>query len=206
MNPDIAAWIVLPLVGGLIGYGTNRLAVAMIFRPLEPVNVLGLRLQGLMPRRQAELAESIGRVVGDHLVEKRDVLDALQRIDLESLVGGAIEKGLANKVAELQRLPLIGGFLTEERVADLRRQLVASLLENREAILEQIEAAVEQGLDVQRLVTEKVAAFPMQRLEQLVLEVASRELRAIEVLGGVLGLLIGVAQVGLLALLGGGAA
>lgn len=195
------AWIVIPLIGGLIGYGTNRIAVAMLFRPIHPRRILGMRLQGLMPRRQADLAVSIGRVVGDHLVEKRDILDALQGIDLEEMVEGAIEKGLAAKVAELQRLPLVGTFLTEERVADLRAQMVKALMENREAILEQIEVAVEDGLDVERLVTEKVAAFPMQRLEQLILDVASRELRSIEVLGGVLGLLIGFAQMGLLTVL-----
>ena len=154
-----------------------------------------------MPRRQAELAQSVGRVVGDHLVEKRDVMDALQTIDLQGLVEGAIEKGLAEKISELQRLPLVGTFLTPERVADLRGQMVQAMLENREAILEQIEAAVEDGLDVQRIVTEKVAAFPMPRLEQLILDVASRELRAIELLGGALGVIIGFAQVGLLSLL-----
>jgi len=201
MDPSLTAWILIPLLGGVIGYVTNRLAVAMLFRPQEPVSLLGLRLQGLMPRRQAELAQSVGRVVGDHLVEKRDVMDALQTIDLQGLVEGAIEKGLAEKISELQRLPLVGTFLTPERVADLRGQMVQAMLENREAILEQIEAAVEDGLDVQRIVTEKVAAFPMPRLEQLILDVASRELRAIELLGGALGVIIGFAQVGLLSLL-----
>ena len=51
------------------------------------------------------------------------------------------------------------------------------------------------------LVTAKVAAFPVERLEELILQVASRELRAIEILGAVLGLLIGLVQVLLLALL-----
>ncbi|MEL6714072.1 MAG: DUF445 family protein, partial [Planctomycetota bacterium] len=59
-------WLLLPLVGALIGYGTNRLAVRMIFRPIEPVRILGFRVQGLIGRRQAEIARSIGGVVGDH--------------------------------------------------------------------------------------------------------------------------------------------
>ncbi|HMQ23242.1 MAG TPA: DUF445 family protein, partial [Planctomycetota bacterium] len=48
---------------------------------------------------------------------------------------------------------------------------------------------------------EKVAAFPTQRLEQLVLDVARSELRAIELWGAALGALIGVAQVLLLEVL-----
>ena len=57
---------------------------------------------------------------------------------------------------------------------------------------------MEEGLDVRALVTEKVREFPIARLEELILEVARRELRAIELLGGLLGLLVGLAQAGLL--------
>ena len=196
-----SAWIVLPLLGGVIGYVTNRIAVKMVFRPIRPVSVLGIRVQGLVGRRQPELAASIGRVVGQHLVESDDIVRALHAMDLEKLVSGALERGLEEKVAEFRKMPLVGGFLTDERVADLRASLVRGFLDNEEALLLEIETAVEEGLDVQTLVTAKVAAFPVEQLEKLVLEVASRELRSIEVLGGVLGLLIGFLQVGVLALL-----
>ena len=47
---------------------------------------------------------------------------------------------------------------------------------------------------------EKVQAFDLDRLENMILEIATRELRAIEILGGVLGVLIGLIQVGILML------
>ena len=196
-----SAWIVLPLLGGVIGYVTNRIAVKMVFRPIRPVSVLGFQVQGLVGRRQPELAASIGRVVGQNLVEHDDIVRAMHAMDLEKLVSGALDRGLEEKVAELRMMPLVGGFLTDERVADLRESLVRGFLENEELLLEEIERAVEEGLDVQALVREKVAAFPVEQLEKLVLEVAARELRAIEVLGGVLGLLIGFIQVAVLELL-----
>ena len=102
------------------------------------------------------------------------------------------------KLEELRRLPLVGGFLTEERVADLRAQVVRGISDQREVLFEELERAVEEGLDVRALVTEKVREFPIARLEELILEVARRELRAIELLGGLLGLLVGLAQAGLL--------
>ncbi len=191
----------MPLVGGAIGYLTNHLAVRMIFRPIEPRRFLGLRLQGLIGRRQGELAASIGRVVGSHLVKHEDVVAALSTLDVETLVDRAIERGLARKVAELRRIPLVGGMLTDQRVADLRRSFTAGLLRDSEGLVEEFERAVEQGLDVQAIVTRKVAEFPIERLEALILEVASRELAAIELLGGLLGLLVGLAQATLLHLL-----
>jgi uncharacterized membrane protein YheB (UPF0754 family) len=202
MDVGLTTWIAVPLLGGVIGYLTNRIAVKMIFRPIRPVNLLGLRVQGLIGRRQQELAERIGTVVGDHLVRHQDIVEGFHKVDLEGLLGDVLERGLRPKIDELRNLPLIGGFLTPERIADLRGSLARGILTHRETILERLEEAVEQGIDIEHLVREKVAAFPVEKLESLVLQVASRELRAIELLGGVLGVLIGVLQVVTIALLG----
>jgi uncharacterized membrane protein YheB (UPF0754 family) len=194
----------VPLLGGVIGYATNRLAVKMIFRPIRPIRIggrrFGFRVQGLIGRRQADLAASIGRVVGSHLVRHEDVVQVLAGLDLEAFAGRMIERGVGPKVEELRRLPLVGSFLTDARVGDLQAALVRGVVEQRGSLVLEVEKALEEGLDVQAIVERKVAAFPVERLEALVLEVAARELRWIEVLGGVLGLLIGLLQVAVLAL------
>lgn len=188
----------MPLVGGAIGYVTNRLAVKMIFRPIEPRRVLGLTVQGLIGRRQEEIAASVGRVVGAHLVSHEDIVAAFESLDLEGLVDGAVARGLEPKVAELRRLPLVGNFLTDERVADLRSHFVRAMVDDKDVLFAQLERAVEEGLDVQAVVTRKVRELQVERLEAMILEVAARELRAIEVLGGVLGATVGLAQAALL--------
>jgi uncharacterized membrane protein YheB (UPF0754 family) len=194
--PDLATWITIPAIGGVIGLVTNWIAVKMIFRPLRPWRVLGFRIQGLVPSRQRELAKAIGRVVGTHLVEHQDVVRSLEKLDFERILGNVLERGLAPKVQELRSLPLIGGFLTEERVGDLRKSISKNVLAHKDVVLEEIEKHLEAGLDVPQLVETKVAAFEIQKLEALILEVASRELWAITWLGGVLGALIGLLQVG----------
>ena len=198
MVPTLWTWIAIPAIGGVIGYVTNWLAVKMIFRPIRPVSVLGIKVQGLVGRRQKDLAESIGRVVGQHLLSHDDVVQAFGKIDFEKILGDVLESGLAPKIAQLRGLPLIGGFLTPERVDDIKKSLIKGVLERRETILEHLEDAVENGLDVAAIVERKVADFSVEKVESIILEVASRELRAIEVLGGVLGVLIGVGQVFLL--------
>ena len=198
MVPTLWTWITIPAIGGVIGYVTNWIAVKMIFRPIRPVSVLGIKVQGLVGRRQKDLAASIGRVVGQHLLSHDDVVQAFGKIDFEKILGDVLESGLAPKIAQLRGLPLIGGFLTPERVDDIKKSLFKSVLERRETILEHLEDAVENGLDVAAIVERKVADFSVEKVEGIILEVASRELRAIEVLGGVLGVLIGVGQVFLL--------
>ena len=194
--PDVWTWIAIPAIGGLIGWSTNWLAVKMIFRPIKERRFLGIRVQGLIGRRQQDLAKAIGRVVGTHLVEHKDVVQSLNKLDFGAILSGVLDKGLAPKIAELRGLPLIGGFLTEERVRDIRTSIIDGIMKHREAVMDEVERGLAKGLDVPNLVEKKVAAFAIQKLEAMILEVAGRELRAIEVLGGVLGVLIGFLQVG----------
>lgn len=196
--PDLWTWITIPAIGAVIGLSTNWLAVKMIFRPLKPVRLLFFRLHGLVPRRQQELAKAIGRIVGNHLVEHEDIVRGLDRLDFEGILGVVLDKGLAPKVEELRSLPLIGGFLTEDRIGEIRAAIVGGVMAHKQEVLEHVERGLAEGLNVPEIVEQKVAAFAVERLEQLILEVASRELRAIVFLGGVLGALIGLAQVGFL--------
>lgn len=196
--PDLWTWITIPAIGGLIGWSTNWIAVKMIFRPIRARRLLGFKVQGLVGRRQQDLAKAIGRVVGEHLVEHKDVVRALNKLDFHGLLAGVLDRGLGPKIQELRGLPLIGGFLDENRVRDIRDAIVGGVMKHKEVLLDQIEQGLAAGLDVPQLVETKVAAFAVEKLEALILEVASRELRAIEVLGGVLGVLIGLAQVAFL--------
>jgi uncharacterized membrane protein YheB (UPF0754 family) len=196
--PDLQTWITIPAIGGLIGLVTNWLAVKMIFRPIQPHRLLFFNLQGLVGRRQRELAAAIGRVVGAHLVEHRDIVAGLQKLDLGAVFASVLDRGLGPKVAELRSLPLIGGFLTDARIDDIKNAIQTSILAHKDAVLTAIEDGLERGLDVPKLVEEKVAAFPVEKLERLILDVSSRELTAIVWLGGVLGVLIGLGQVAFL--------
>ena len=200
--PDLWTWLTIPAIGGLIGLTTNWLAVKMIFRPVKPRRLLFFKLHGLVARRQAELAKAIGRVVGNHLVEQKDVLKSLNKLDFGGILGKVLDRGLGPKIQELRSLPLIGGFLTEERIADIKQSITDSIMKHREDVLDEVEKGLSKGLDVPALVEKKVAAFEILKLERLILEVANRELRSIVVLGGVLGVFIGLAQVGFLWLRG----
>lgn len=67
----LVPWLLPPLIGAVIGYLTNALAIRMLFRPLRPVRLFGLRVPltpGVIPRRRGELAENIGRMVARELL------------------------------------------------------------------------------------------------------------------------------------------
>lgn len=87
-----------PLLGALIGFLTNALAIRMLFRPLREVRVLGVRLPltpGVIPRRRQELSRSIGRMVSEQLLSPASIGARLQ--------SPAVVAALADQVGELRR-------------------------------------------------------------------------------------------------------
>ncbi len=69
-------WLIPPLLGAVIGYVTNFVAIRMLFRPLNAWRMLGLRIPltpGIIPAKRGELAIKMGDMVGDHLLTADDV-------------------------------------------------------------------------------------------------------------------------------------
>ena len=66
-------WIIAPVVGGVIGYITNDLAIRMLFHPRNPVYIGRHRLPftpGLIPKQKGRIAESIGKVISEQLLNE----------------------------------------------------------------------------------------------------------------------------------------
>lgn len=64
-------WIVPPLVGAIIGYFTNWLAIKMLFRPLKPIYIGKMKLPftpGILPRERLRLTDSVGETVSRELL------------------------------------------------------------------------------------------------------------------------------------------
>jgi len=52
-----------------------------------------------------------------------------------------------------------------------------------------------EEFDLEKIVTEKVSAFSTDKLEDILYQIMSKEFRFVEILGGVIGFIIGIAQV-----------
>jgi hypothetical protein len=76
----VLPWILPPLLGAIIGYVTNRIAIKMLFRPLTPKRFLGLRVPltpGVVPRNRFDLARTIARMVSEQLLSPKAVREQL---------------------------------------------------------------------------------------------------------------------------------
>ncbi|HOX12203.1 MAG TPA: DUF445 family protein [Spirochaetia bacterium] len=109
MIDRILRWLLPALVGGVIGYVTNWLAIKMLFRPLTEKKVFGIRIPftpGILPRERHALALSLGDVVSRDLLTE-DVLTA--RFESEELrdsvtraVRSLLDDALDRRVSEVR--------------------------------------------------------------------------------------------------------
>ncbi len=187
-------FIALPILGALTGYVTNFIAVRMLFRPRREVNMAGFRLQGLIPRRRPELARNIAETVHTHLISHDDIRRAMDKPEvsdsLRKMVEGRVTQLLVERGPEIH--PMARILLTDQLVGKLRAIITDEIMKSMPSITEQMLDTLEENLDFQALIIDKIEDFDLDRFEQIVLNIARKELRAIETLGGLLGFGIGL--------------
>ncbi len=193
----------IPVVSGLIGYVTNYIAVVMLFRPHKPWGLLGIKLQGLVPRRQKEIARSLGAMIERDLLSHEDIQKALKSVETADEASSFLNEQIDLFVQKLAaQNPMVGMFMQGPLLDQVKGLLRDQMAEKFPALVERIVERAEHSLDVSEIVRTKVEAFDLTKLESIIHEVSARELKTIELLGGVLGFLVGVVQVGILVVLG----
>ncbi|MGF1484874.1 MAG: DUF445 domain-containing protein [Opitutales bacterium] len=196
------AWV--PLLTALIGWLTNWLAIRMLFRPRQPWNLLGLRLHGLIPRRKAELAGRTAEVVERELVSQHFIRGQIERLDLESQMDLFVHNWFKKRLGKhLDKLGMVGAFLNERTLAQIEKTARAALQEEVGPLKERLGTELESRLNLRQHVETRIAAFEADKLEAIVMRIARKEFRAIEILGGVLGFVVGLVQLALLYATGG---
>jgi uncharacterized membrane protein YheB (UPF0754 family) len=185
----------IPLISALIGWVTNYLAIKMLFRPHKPVKILGFTIQGILPRRKSDLAIQIGETVEKELISHDDIKKAIDNPDfhkeLSVTVVGAIETVLVTK---LGANPMLAMFLSGDMVESIKGMLAEEVEKEVPVFMETMFERMESYIDFKELVARKVDEFDMDKLEAIVYDIASKELKTIEILGAVLGFLVGLVQ------------
>ena len=74
------SWIIPPVLGGIIGYITNDVAIKMLFHPYRPIFIGNFHVPftpGLIPQQKDRIAESIGKMISTHLLDSNTLKNAL---------------------------------------------------------------------------------------------------------------------------------
>ncbi len=192
-------YLAIPCVTTFIGWLTNVVAVKMLFYPRRPWKFLGLRIQGAIPKRQDAIARSLAEVFEKELVSAREIAAHVEHLDIEEEVESLLDTRLKIFLNGLkEKMPMVGMFLTDSLSEKFAASLKEEVIKELPALKGKLSDQLGERLDLKALVEEKIKSFPLIKMEKIVLRVATKELKAIEILGGVLGLIVGLIQVGLM--------
>jgi len=187
----------IPLISAFIGWFTNWIAIKMLFHPKEPIKILGITFHGIFPKGQQQFALKLGSVVANDLLHVDEIVDKIKdpkNLDsLKPFIDKHVDEFLKVKLTE--KLPVISMFLGDSTLNKVKEGLIEEIDLLLPQVIEQFTTSLQQKLDIQSIVAEKVAQFSSDKLEQILVDIMKKEFKFVEILGGVLGFIIGILQV-----------
>ncbi len=193
MYDQIIRLVLLVLIGGLIGYLTNKVAIKMLFRPVNPVKILFVTFQGVFPRRKDQMAVSLANTIETELLSKDVIMSKIlspEKIEQFKII---IKESLSTKITEM--IPPMVRMFMGENPEDMVKNLTDK--EGDKILEDLVDDLKNKGLDdlsIYEIVKERIDDLDFVAFEKIIFGLMSSELRFVEVIGLFLGAFIGLLQ------------
>ena len=191
---NIIRILILAIIGGLIGYITNVIAIKLIFRPINPIKIpiLNIEIIGMIPKRKTEIATNIAKVVEEQFISVDEITDNIITEQDKQHVIDYIKVRV--KLILSEKMTLI-----PSTIRNLVQNYVSEIIEDeiREGIDELSEEMIiktKNRINIKEIIENKINELDLYELETIILQIVKNELRHIEVLGLILGFFIGIVQ------------
>lgn len=187
----------LPIIGGILGWFTNYIAIKLLFHPKEEKVILGFfKIQGIFPKRQDEIAVKLSQAVSQELFSTADIKDKLANPEQMDKMSETITRKVALYFAEEfpEKYPLANLMMTQKMKTGILGEIHRKVSTLTPEVITNYVNEVESKIDVEAIVEEKVKNFSSDRLEKLLMGILDKELGFIERIGGVIGFAVGLVQ------------
>jgi len=189
----MARFILLVLIGGLIGWLTNKVAIKMLFRPINPHKVLGITFQGVFPRRKDKIAMSLADIIEQELLSKEVIMSKILSEDKIASIKERLKKVIVDKLSEA--IPsVISMFIGGDTRSFIEKYIDKHGDEIFSQMLDEFQNIGLENLDIYGIVKEKIDSLDFVEFEKIIFGLMNKELRFVEVVGLFLGALIGAVQ------------
>lgn len=131
--------LIAPLMGGVIGYITNDIAIRMLFRPRTAKYICGWHVPftpGIIPKGKSRLADSIGKIISENLMNKEVLESHLLSDEMVGKVRSFVEEFIEKqKVNEETVREFLGHYLTEDEINTIAENVNHSLTQQMQSKL-----------------------------------------------------------------------
>ena len=190
-------FLLIPVISAFIGWFTNWIAIKMLFHPREPKKILGITFHGIFPKRQKQFAMKLGKLVSNELLSFSEIEQKISNpANVEKilpLLETHIDTFLKEKL--VTEIPMIGMLIGEKTISQVKGVFMRELEELFPILMKQYMTTLESELNLETIVIDKVGSFSSDKLEEILNQIMSTEFRFVEIIGAVLGFIIGLVQV-----------
>jgi len=185
----------IPVISAFIGWVITRLAIKMLFHPRNPKKILGITFQGIFPKKQPEFAAKLGKLVNDEF-SFGDIEQKITQPGNLNEVMPMIEKHVDDflQTRLTKEMPFLSMFIGNKTIATLKKTFMEEIRVLLPEVISQFAGNLKKQLDPEQMITQKVAGFPPDKLEKLLNQHLSGELRLAKLFGALIGFIIGVIQ------------
>lgn len=189
--------LIIPVISAFIGWVTNWVAIKMLFHPREPKKFLGITFHGIFPKRQQQFAEKLGKLVSAEFLSFSDIEQKISSPEnlkkIMPMIETHIDDFLRHKLSN--EMPILSMFIGDKTINSLKEVFMKELEILFPQVMKQYAANLKTELDLEHIVIQKVSNFSSDKLEEILYQIMSKEFRFVEVIGAVIGFIIGVVQV-----------
>lgn len=125
------SYIIAPLLGGVIGYITNDIAIRMLFRPHKAKYIFGIRVPftpGIIPKEKGRIARAIGGTISENLMNKEILEKNLLSDEMITKIHNSIDSFFATQKTNSETVrDFFAHYLTDEDVEKFIEGLKTSL-------------------------------------------------------------------------------
>ena len=111
---------------------------------------------------------------------------------IDELLDNIISEKLQNSI--LEKNPFLKMFVNDSMMEKIKGYFKKTIFENREKIISEIIRIAKEKIDFKEIMLEKMKNFSLNEIEEIILRGSKKELKHIEIIGGVLGGIIAVFQ------------
>lgn len=125
------SYIIAPLLGGVIGYITNDIAIRMLFRPHTAKYIFGIHIPftpGIIPKEKGRIAEAVGGVISENLMNKEVLEKYLLSEDMVGKVRSAVDEFIATQQRNNETVSqFLGHYLSKEEIDTFAQNINQSI-------------------------------------------------------------------------------
>lgn len=189
--------IIIPVISAFIGWVTNWVAIKMLFHPRQPKKILGITFHGIFPKRQQQFAEKLGKLVSAEFLSFDDIEQKISSPDnlkkIMPMIENHIDDFLRHKLSN--EMPVISMFIGDKTISKLKESFMKEIEILFPQVMKQYAGNLKAELDLEQIVITKVSGFSSDKLEEVLQQIMSKEFRFVEIIGAVIGFIIGLVQV-----------